>query len=231
MFEPASTAVQQVGYAVVGRPVFWNEVDLNAWHALKYDPQPEFAERPWTVNHPSSPFDLNNIVYNALTVPEWNVFRLADDAFSPLTGGRRTIVESVEKMDWHLRHHRLRWVAEGAKALNIPEAAPGDYSPYSLGNLQRASSAIDWSQDRGQVVDRYLLQQTGRSRSPGSKLFHRVIDGTQFGFWETYRFAQRVIMETLDEKIINGLENRTDHAINAYRRTPAEVIVRDAMSE
>ncbi|MBI5760715.1 MAG: hypothetical protein HZA46_19525, partial [Planctomycetales bacterium] len=82
---------------------------------------------------------------------------------------------------------------------------------------------VDWLQERGTHLDQRIARKAGKNSVLGAPLANRVIDGTQKGFWETYRFAQRVVVEVLDERILNGIENGVDSAINAPRRTPEEV--------
>jgi hypothetical protein len=224
-FRSEQPEVVQTGYAAVGSPVYWNDVDLNAWQRLEYNPVPAYKNLPKTVNRPSSFFDLNNVAYNAMSIPDLNVFRLFDDVISPLTGGEEYLTETVETVDRTVRNSSHRWLADAATALNVPQVAPSDYSFTSLGNLQRASGAVDWAQARGKRLDARMARKFGRVAMPGSQTMHAVIDGSQYAFWETYRFGQRIVMEVLDERIINGLENGTDRVINSFDELPAEVIV------
>ena len=96
-----------------------------------------------------------------------------------------------------------------------------------MGNLQRIDGLINLVQERGKWLDKSVAGVFGRKQTPGTRQIHKVIDGAQFGFWQTYLFGQRLIMEVVDEKIISGLENQTNAAVNSFRRTPAEVIVEE----
>ena len=58
-----------------------------------------------------------------------------------------------------------------------------------------------------------------------SKGVHKGIDATQYAFWDVYRFGQRVLIKVFDEMMLNGIENETDDAVNAWNRLPAETIV------
>lgn len=218
-------AIQQT--ARVSQPVYWQDVDLQAWKSLNYAPVTAYAQQPRTINHPSSPYDLNNMAYNVLSVGELSVFRLFDDVLSPLTDGTQPIAAKIDEVDQRVRRSRKHWVVEGAQALNIPEATVGDYSFTSLGNLKRVDGVIDWAQERTQNLDAKISAPAGRTHTPGSRTIHKAIDSSQLAFWEVYRFAQRVAIEILDETLLSGIENGTDKMLNAFNRLPDEVIVDD----
>jgi arylsulfatase A-like enzyme len=205
------------------RSLYWRDIDLGAWDSLSYAPQLAFEHQPLSIHHPYSPWDLNNIVYNVMTIGDWSVFALADDVISPLVPGRTRIYQKVERSSLKRQRSDHGWVAGGASALNVPGLAIGDYSFTSSGNLKRVDGTVDWLQERGTHLDQRIARKAGKSSVLGAPLANRVIDGTQKGFWETYRFAQRVVVEVLDERILNGIENGVDSAINAPRRTPEEV--------
>lgn len=211
----------------VTHPVYWQDVDLQAWKPLTYTPLEKYEHLPVTVNQPSSAFDLNNIAYNALTIGELSVFRLFDDILSPLPYDGPTLTAMVDQAELQARRTRRDWVSEGSRALNVSEVTLGDYSLTSLGNMKRIDGAVDWVQRRSQDLDRRLAEPIGETHIPGSRTLHRTIDVTQMGFWELYRFAQRVIIQVLDETVINGIENGVDHTVNSFRRIPPEVLVED----
>ena len=97
-----------------------------------------------------------------------------------------------------------------------------DYSLTSLGNLKRADEAVNWLQARSERLDQRLAAPVGRENGLAAPLANRAVDGVQATFWELYRFAQRVIVEVLDETILNGVENTIDAGVNSTRATPAE---------
>ncbi len=208
------------------QPVYWQDVDLKGWRPLKYEPLKPHENLPFTINRPSSPFDLNNIAYDLLTVSDVSVLRLFDDVLFPLRNGEPPITSTVERVEHRIRTSNQAWLAEGVQALNVSGAAVGDYSMTSLGNLQRADGAIDWVQGRGKEVDARIANLSGREELPLSNQLNAGVDALQAGVWETYRFAQRVTAQLLDEMLLNSIENRTDQAINTFRRSPAEIIVR-----
>ena len=111
------------------------------------------------------------------------------------------------------------------RALNVPEVSLSDYSPTSIGNMKRVDQAVDWLQERGTRLDNKLATRTRHHTVLGAPAANSVIDSVQGGFWEAYRWGQRVIAELLDEVILNNVENGVDSAVNAFRSTPAEVIV------
>lgn len=230
--EPAGVAsISKVSHVppaerdVVERPVYWRDVDLEAWQPLHYSPSAKFTNIPWSINNPNSGWDLNNIAYNALTIGDWSVFRLVDDVLSPVTPGRTKINQTVEKADRRVAHTRRPWLGEGVQALNIPGVALADYSPTSTGNLKRMDSALDWVQERGTRLDSKLSTKTNHRTVLGAPVTNALIDGVQYSFWEVYRFTQRIVAEVLDETILNGVENGVDATVNSLRSTPAEVIV------
>jgi len=210
------------------RPVYWQDVDLAAWDALSYQPVPPFGNMPKTINQPDSPADLNNIAYNALAVSEWNVLRIADDLLTPINGGKRPLVRTVEAADRGVRRSRLPWLSEAAVALNVSEITLGDYSMTSSGNMRRIDGAVNWVQSRTREVEGALAAPLGARRLPASGVVHGTIDTAQSGFWELYRFGQRVLIEVLDENVLSGIENSTDRVINAFDKQPAEIVVEPA---
>lgn len=207
------------------QPVFWHDVDLNAWQPLDYSPLEPYEHMPISVNRPNSPFDLNNIMYNALTITDINVVRVADDVLSPLRGDKRPVIGAVEWGDHRLRNETYPWIGEAVEVVDLPGTTIGDYSITSLGNLKRVDRAVDWLQHRLQDTDGAIARQLGRSQLPGSQPLHNTIDAAQWGVWEIYRFAQRVVVQAVDETLINSVENGADRAINHFRSQPAEIIV------
>ena len=220
------SAWQPVSYSPsqIERPVFWRDVDLNAWQQLHYQPLREFENKPFTINNPNSPFDMNNMTYNLMSVGDLSVFRLFDDISSPLSNDRMLLTKSIESTERQARR-QTPWVREWESALDVSDLAVGDYSATSMGNLQRVDGLINLLQARGKWLDGKVAGMFGRKRTLGNKQVHKAIDATQWGFWESYLLGQRLIMEVVDEGIISGLENQTDKAVNAFRRTPAEIIV------
>ena len=51
------------------------------------------------------------------------------------------------------------------------------------------------------------------------------MDLTQAGFWELWRYTQRIIVQVLDETILNGIEDNADRTMNSLRAKPAEIVV------
>ncbi len=222
IYEPEITVTR-----ATTQPVYWQDVDLAAWNRIGYTPLDESRHKPFTINRPDSAFDLNNIAYNALTIGELSLFRMFDDVVSPLAGDDEHLTTTVERVEQQGRHVEQGWVAEGVQAINVSGVTLGDYSPTSLGNMKRVDGAVDWVQNRVLAADHQIARPLGREHLPGATVFHGAIDGTQNGFWEAYRFAQRVLIEVLDESILSGLEDRTDGLVNGLRRQPAETLVDD----
>ena len=132
--------------------------------------------------------------------------------------------ELLYDVDQRIRHRSPRWLADGLVALDIPEATVSDYSLTSLGNLKRVDGVIDWAQDRAVGAEQKLARAVGRDRLPGSHVVNGAVDTTQGLFWEVYRFAQRIAIQIVDDTLLSGIEDRTDRAINTWRKQPAEVI-------
>ena len=209
------------------QPILWADVDLHSWSPVNYQPLPDYVDLPISINHPESGYDLNNVVYNAISLPEVNLFRLLDDVISPLSPKNDLITAAVFDVDGKVRHNRARWIADSSQVLDVPSLAIGDYSLTSTGNLNRMDKTIDWFQHRGEELDRYVAKQVGRERTPGNVTLHRRIDDGQFLFWEAYRLIQRLVVQFVDETLVNGLENQTDRAINSFRKVPAETTVEE----
>lgn len=209
------------------RSMYWRDFDLQAWQPLKYSPAAAYAHMPLSINRPASGWDLNNVVYNVLAIGDWSVLRLVDDIATPVTPQPTHITRSIEKVDQRAGNAHHPWVAEGVQALNVPEVTLSDYSLTSTGNLKRADGALDWLQERGNRLDRKLARPVGHRSVIGTPATNIVIDTVQGSFWEIYRFAQRVLVEILDETVLNGVENGVDSTINIMRSTPAEIVVDD----
>lgn len=206
------------------RPVYWNDCDLGAWHPLPYAPVRPSEHLPISINRPDSPFDLNNIAYNAMTVTDLNVLRLADDLLLPFRGPSPGLANRLERMERTAILQNTDSFGRAVRGLNVSGISLADYSTTSTGNLMRIDGTVDWIQRGGRSFDRSVRTKTGMS-VPGGKMINDGIDVTQSVFWETFRFTQRLMAELLDETIINSLEDTTDRAINVFRRTPADVIV------
>ena len=218
MFEPTDEADRAVPMAMD-----WADYDLDGWRSVTYRPLPTFAAQPVSIHDPNSGWDLNNIAYNLISISDWSVFRLVDDVASLAIPGRVTVTQSVvDSVDTKARRADRPWVRDAAPAVNIPGVTLADYSLTSLGNLKRADEAVNWLQARSERLDQRLAAPVGRENGLAAPLANRAVDGVQATFWELYRFAQRVIVEVLDETILNGVENTIDAGVNSTRATPAE---------
>jgi len=207
----------------VMKAVYWDSVDLNAWQPVSYEPVPEYPFQPLTINHPGSPYDLNNVVYNGLLLTELSIFRIMDDVVSPLTRGRRPFMTATDQVDLALRHSRHEWVSESANVIDLTNATIWDYQLTSQTNMRRINAAVDYVQSRGKDVEQEVAGATGRESLPGLSLLNRSVDTTQYGFWSLYGFGQRTLVQFLDETLIQGIENGTDRTLNAVRPMPAEI--------
>ena len=125
----------------------------------------------------------------------------------------------------HLRHADTRAVAEFPYVLDVTGMSLADYSFTSLGNLQRFNRAIDWIQRRDHGSSQCNSGCSCQRRPSVGNGIHCMIDCTQKGAWETYRYAQRVGLKLIDETLLNSIENGADCMINAFRRQPAEILV------
>lgn len=163
----------------VMRAVFWDSVDLKAWQPVSYEPVSEYPDQPLTINHPASPYDLNNVAYNAVLFTELSVFRIMDDVISPLTRGRRPFMTTTDRVDSALRHHRSEWVSESANVIDLTNATFWDYQLTSQTNMHRIDSAVDYVQHRSQDIERKLAGVAEQPQLPGSRLLHGSVDATQ----------------------------------------------------
>lgn len=210
-------------FQLVSRPLYWNQIDLAAWRRVAYEPIDRYPHLPLTSNHPDHPLDINNITYNLIAIGDWNVAQLLDSMVAPLSGKPRLMSGAIENLESSVRTHGPGWAAEGMSVVNVSGLAVSDYSVTSLGNLGRIDSAVDWIQNRSLSIDGRLAGPLGQDHLPGVTQTHKVIDGVQNTFWEVYRFGQRVVVQLLDETLMNGLENRTDRTMNAFRSIPSEI--------
>ncbi|MFN0051679.1 MAG: alkaline phosphatase family protein [Planctomycetales bacterium] len=210
---------------VQDRPMYWRDFDLHAWQPLTYAPIDVYHHLPISINQSTNGWDLNNVAYNVLSIGDWSVFRLVDDVLSPLTPGRTKVNQSIEHVDRKVSRNRRPWVGDGVQALNVPGVALSDYSLTSAGNLKRVDRSVDWLQERGTRLDDKLASRTHHRSVLGAPAANTVIDTVQGSVWEVYRFAQRVLVQVLDEVVLNGIENGVDSTINNFRTTPREIIV------
>lgn len=222
---PVAPAVAQQGIPVRLEPLFWEQLNLNAWNGLNYVEKKPYPYLPVSINKPGSRFDLNNMAYNVIAISDWNVIKLFDDVVAPLSNQKIQVMNSVETLDQNVRSNSSDWVSDGVHAIDLPMTSVGDYSFTSLGNMQRVNRAVDWVQDRGLSLDHLLASQVGRHQLPGTQLLHSGVDGVQYGVWELYRFGQRIVVQVLDENVLNGVENSTDKVVNSFRRVPAQVVL------
>jgi hypothetical protein len=202
-------------------PLYWHDVDLQAWRAIPYEPAAPYEYLPWSMNRPDSPFDLNNIAYNLISIGDISVWRLFDDVISPLSDGKEYVIGNIEKVEqsvWKVSQAG----GEATTALDFSGMALSDYSQTSIGNLQRIDRAVDWAQKRSLNLDRKVARHWGAEQTPPAQLMHGTIDAAQDIFWGGYRFVQRVAIQVLDERILNGVENTVDRSVNRFRTVPAE---------
>ena len=207
-------------------PRYWRDVDLQAWQSLDYQPVEVYSGLPRSINDANNPWDLNNLAYNAMSIGDWSVFRLADDAASALTPKPTQLTPRLERVEQGLPQKTPRpWMGAGVQALDIPGLALSDYSMTSGGNMSRANNTLDWLQGRGESIDQRLATRVNAPTVTGIPVLNRGIDGVQNAFWDVYRFGQRVAVELLDEVVLNGIENNIDNLRNTGRNIPAEVLV------
>jgi len=200
----------------VMKAVYWDSVDLQAWQPVSYEPVPEYPFQPLTINHPGSPYDLNNIAYNTLMFAELSIFRIMDDVISPLTRGRTPFTTATDRVDLALRHHRNEWVSDSANVIDLTNATTWD-------DQRQRDVAAGFVQHRSQNVEDEFAGATRRRTLSGIPLLSRSIGATQYGISCLYGFSQRTFVQVIDETLIQGIENSADRALNAAMPMPAEV--------
>ena len=213
----------QAEYLVYSQPVYWDQVDLQAWRPLEYRQLSSSALLPRSINRPGKVLDLNNIAYGVATIPDLSVFRIMDDVVSPLSGGRQPVSTLVERTESFFRRRPDQVVAQGARVPDVTGVSLADYSLTSQGNLQRVDRAIDWVQDCGELMDEQLASPLRMESMPLTRPVNLGVDAAQYTFWETYRFGQRVIIKLVDETVLNNIEHGADRALNGFRRIPNEI--------
>lgn len=214
-----------VEYIAALQPVQWEDVDLDAWGRLQYQPLAHSNLLPRTIHNPQRFADINNLAYDVATIGDWSVFRMLDDVVAPVAGSRRYVTQSIERTESFFRRRPKEWVSRGARVPDVPGLVLSDYSFTSQGNLVRVDRAIDWVQNRGQSLDSRLASPLNRESLPLTGPVNQSVDALQSGFWETYRYGQRTIMQLVDEGLLNHIENGTDRMLNAFDTVPAEIIL------
>ena len=222
---PPAPVMAPVDNPVQVRPLYWDDVDLQAWHPLAFRAGPRYQYMPKSINRPDSAFDLNNIGRNLLTVPDLNLVRLADDVASPLTGGGQPMLRRLESSDLWVRWKSNCLLGGTARAMDVSNVGLGDYTISTIGNLSRIDRGIDELQKGGCYLNHKLAGFVGRESLPGLKLVNGTIDAAQCVFRETYRYAQLVLIKVFDETALNVVEDGVDRAINVFHRVPSEVVV------
>ena len=207
------------------KPVFWDDVDLAAWNPLYYKCRAKYPNLPWTINRPTCRLDLNNMAYNALSTFDINVWKMMDLAVAPLLHKKSPVMNFMDRADRYSRDHCRRWFAQAVAVSDVPGTTLWDYNLTSVGNMKRIDRAVDWMQERNKNLHRKIANCVNRSNFPGHCLLHDAIDYTQEGFWDLYRFSQRLLVCVLDETVLNSVENTVDRTINKCRELPSEVIV------
>ncbi|MCA9223454.1 MAG: alkaline phosphatase family protein, partial [Planctomycetales bacterium] len=211
---------------------YWQEIDLGGWQRLDYEPRPIYPIQPESINRPKSQLDLNNVVYNTLSLQEVSVNRLLDDSFS-LLGNRRRPIRTLFRrtMNWSESRAAARrgqtvdseWLADGLHATHWNKIGLGDYSVYSTGNLARIDSSVDWVQQRATNLDNALARPLRANTVLATPFTNRVIDATQTGAREVRRVGTRAVFRVVDDWLLNGTEDRIDALWNQGRRQPAEL--------
>jgi len=212
-----------VEYLTATQPVYWGDVDLQAWERLQYTPLEQSALLPRSINRPDALIDINNIAYGMVMIPDLSIFRLMDDVISPVSGGRQPMTAMADNVESFLRKRPNALVSQGAMVPDVPGVVLADYSFTSQGNLQRMDRAIDWMQDAGSAIDHKLAAPMKRETLPLTRPLNRGVDVAQRGFWEVYRFGQRTAIKVVDELVLNGVEDGTGRMLNAMRPVPNEI--------
>lgn len=215
-----------VEYVTATTPVYWPDVDLQAWGRLDYTPLQRSELMPRTINRPDALVDINNIAYGVVMIPDLSVFRLMDDVISPVSGGRQPMTALADNVEAYLRRRPNPLISQGAQVPDVPGVALADYSMTSQGNLQRMDRAIDWVQNAGVAIDQRLAAPLKRETLPLTRPLNKSVDVAQRGFWEVYRFGQRTAIKVVDELVLNGVEDGTGRVLNAIRPVPNEIQLR-----
>ncbi len=144
----------------------------------------------------------------------------------PITKKPRCISGRLDRIDRYSRDHCKDWFAKAVAAADAPGLVWYDfYTPTSVGNMKRVDRGVDWLQDRSTCLHEKIAHHMNRDCFPGHYFLHGMVDCTQEGFWDIYRFAQRILVKVLDETVLNSLENGVDHTINKCRKLPSEIRV------
>jgi hypothetical protein len=212
-----------VEFVTATQPVYWNDVNLQAWQRLDYTPLDRSLLLPRSINRPEALIDINNIAYGVVMIPDLSIFRIMDDVISPVSGGRQPMTAMADNVEGFLRRRPNPLVSQGAMVPDVPGVSLADYSFTSQGNLQRMDRAIDWVQNAGTAIDQKLAAPLKRETLPLTRPLNRGVDAAQQGFWEVYRFGQRTAIKVVDELVLNGVEDGTGRMLNAMRPVPNEI--------
>ena len=216
--------ISDTTHATTTQSVPWNKVLLTNWASLEYAPRRAADEVPRTVNQPGSPADLNTVIHNLASIPNWSPLRIIDDVLGlGRAGSVTTVVEHSESFAKSSPHASL---SDASGVINISDIALSDYSPTSAGNLYRVDRLIDWAQGptlahRDETVTRFQRTEIPSVLSP----LHQGIDRAQDIARGIFAMGYRWTVQLLDDELATSMERGIDAMLNAGRHIPAERVI------
>lgn len=219
-------ATDQDANSVVSFPLYWHDVDLQAWSAIPFDPRPIYPHQPRTVNRPQSFWDFSNLTYNVLSVGEISINRVLNDsakfsAFRLLRLRQRPLDKFREQT-----RETLDPATGEVPDLQLHKLSFTDYSWYSQANLSRAFWLARWTNRKASEVDKAIADPLGQETALGTPITEKLIDITEYSAWEIRRFGTRVGARIMDRWVLQQLEDSADALLNIGNAQPAEVETR-----
>lgn len=205
-------------------PQYWQNVDLDGWLSISWEPRPVYPVQPRSVNQPMNFWDLSNLTYNTASVREVSVNRILDDTSRFVT---TRVLQQRARKDKPLQElyregrQTLNESEIGAPQFRLNKVALGDYSWTSEGNLDRASGVVSWAWEKAHKFDEAVSSPFGKKSYLGTDIAEKALEDAGYSAREVRRVGSRVAAQLVDRWALSGLEDTADQLINNRNAQPA----------
>lgn len=214
---------QEAHHSIATRPLPWDEVLLTDWSSLDYAPRAVDSDVPRTVNRPDSPTDLNTVIFNLASIPNWSPLRILDDVLG--LGHGESVTRAIERSESMAKGSVHTSLSDASGVANISDIAVSDYSPTSVGNLYRIDRLIDWAQRPTQYDTSSANSNTSTDTALPLSALHLGIDRLQDIARSLVALGFRWTVQILDDQLATSLEYAADRVLNVNRHVPAERVI------
>jgi hypothetical protein len=185
-----------------------------------------------TINNPSSPFDLHNIVGNLFSLGGVRVFPVVDSGVDAATPGDEVkpfdaTFDRIQTDYEDLPESKLKArTGQFADSLQVRELSVADVTTavsgtfLSAGNLRRINLFVDFLQDCASDLDEGVSKPLGQKSLLQTQHTNKVVDGTQSVVIGVTGLVTKYLRQGVNG-LITGVENSVDFVIN-FGRTKEE---------